>query len=44
MIKEKLQEYRWIKKNINTLIDTLKELETKAGCQSPKLSDEPRTA
>ncbi len=44
MTKERLQEYRWIRKNINTLIDTLTELEAKAGCQSPRLSDEPRVA
>lgn len=41
-VKEQLNEYRWIKKNINVLTNTLIELEAKQEGQSPLLSTEPR--
>jgi DNA-directed RNA polymerase specialized sigma subunit len=38
-----LKEYWWKRKNIEQLTDTLEELKALRDCQSPRLSDEPRS-
>lgn len=42
MIQDKLNEYRWIRKNIEALTQTLCELEDKRHLQSPSMSFEPK--
>ena len=37
-----LREYWWKRKNIEKVSEALEELKALRGCQSPKLSDEPR--
>lgn len=43
MDKAELREYWWKRKNIDRLVDTLEELRALRDCQSPRLSDEPRS-
>lgn len=38
-----LREYWWKRKNIEKLIETLEELKALRDCQSPRLTDEPRS-
>jgi DNA-directed RNA polymerase specialized sigma subunit len=39
----KLKEYWWKRKNIEQLTETLEALRALRGCQSPHMSDEPRS-
>lgn len=39
-----LKEYSWKKKNIEKLAETLEELKALRDCQSPRLTDEPRSS
>jgi len=41
--KADLREYWWKRKNIERLTETLEELKALRECQSPRLSDEPRS-
>lgn len=43
MTKARLKEYKWIRKNIESLELTLAEIRMKAECKSPTLSDMPKT-
>ena len=43
MTKAKLKEYKWVRKNIESLESTLAEIRMKAECQSPTLSDMPKS-
>lgn len=43
MDKADLREYWWKRKNIERLTETLEELKALRECQSPRLSDEPRS-
>lgn len=43
MDKSDLREYWWKRKNIERLTETLEELKALRACQSPRLSDEPRS-
>ena len=42
MTKKELQEYRWIKRNIQRLEDRLLELETEATRQTTSISHDPK--
>ena len=43
MTKAKLKEYKWVRKNIESLESTLAEIRMKAECQTPTLSDMPKS-